>query len=112
MMASFWPWRRLDGTKRQDRLPSELRIATSGSFNIRAPVETLKVDGAGSYTNPGRVRAALLVPSCCTTVQFHGDHKKPSTAARSNLHVLQMFTQAETAQILDDATRIGNAIGW
>ena len=111
-MASFWPWRRSDAAKKQEKLPSELRIATSGSFNIRTPVESLKVDGAGSYTNPGRVRAALLTPSCCTTVQFNGDHKKSSASPRSCVHVLQMFTQAETAQILDDAKRIGNAIGW
>ena len=107
----MWPawWR---PSKKAEKAPSELSIATSGSFSIRVPIETLKVDGAGSYANPGRIRAALLVPSAVTTVQFHGDHKKPVPSTRACVHVLQMFTQAETAQLLDDAKRIGNAIGW
>jgi len=115
-MASLWPFRRstAEGKKAQTQQPSELRIATSGSFSIRATIECLRVDGAGSYAQPGRVRAALFVPSTVTTVQFHGDgQKKPGANARSScVHVLQMFTAAETANILDDAKRIGTAIGW
>ena len=116
-MAGFniWPFRRLaDGKKAGSSQPSELRIATSGSFSIRASIENLKVDGAGSYSNPGRVRAALFVPSTVTTVQFHGDaNKKPGPNARSQcVHVLQMFTAGETKSILDDALRIGTTIGW
>ena len=101
-MASLWPFRRSgDGKKSQSQQPSELRIATSGSFSIRASVETLKVDGAGSYSQQGRVRAALFVPSTVTTVQFHGEgSKKPTANARSScVHVLQMFSAEETAQI-------------
>ena len=111
--VSFWPWRRSEKKQAQTQA-SELRIATSGSFSIRAAIEHLKVDGAGSYAQPGKVRAALFVPSTTTTVQFHGDGmKKPAPSARSNcVHVLQMFTQAETASILDDAKRIGGTIGW
>ena len=115
-MSLIWPFRKTDTSKKaQSSQPSELRIATSGSFSIRATIEQLRVDGAGSYAQPGRVRAALFVPSTVTTVQFHGDgQKKPTSAnARSScVHVLQMFTAAETANILDDAKRIGTAIGW
>jgi len=115
-MASLWPFRRSnpEGKKAQVGQPSELRIATSGSFSIRATIECLRVDGAGSYAQPGRVRAALFVPSTVTTVQFHGDGcKKPGPNARSScVHVLQMFTPGETSTILDDAKRIGTAIGW
>ena len=115
-MASLWPFRRIsDGKKAQHGQPSELRIATSGSFSIRASIECLRVDGAGTYAQPGRVRAALFVPSAATTVQFHGDgsSKKTGANARSScVHVLQMFTQAETASILDDVKRIGTTIGW
>ena len=114
-MASIWPFRRsTDGKKAQSGQPSELRIATSGSFSIRATIESLRVDGAGSYAQPGRARAALFVPTTVTTVQFHGDgSKKPGANSRSScVHVLQMFTAAETASILDDAKRIGTTIGW
>ena len=114
-MSVLWPFRRsTEAKKDKERLPSELRIATSGSFSIRATVETLKVDGAGSYAQPGKVRAALFVPTTVTTVQFYGDgQKRPGANARSScVHVLQMFTQAETASILDDAKRIGGSIGW
>ena len=115
-MALMWPFRRSNdgGKKAQSSQPSELRIATSGSFSIRATIECLRVDGAGSYAQPGRVRAALFVPSTVTTVQFHADgSKKPGANARSScVHVLQMFTATETAQILDDAKRIGTSIGW
>ena len=111
-IASFWPFRRRDDCKKdKHNYPSELRIATSDSFSIRATVKSLRIDGAGSS---GRVRAALFVPSTCTTVRFHGENvKKASASARSScVHVLQMFTPAETSQILDDAKRIGVAIGW
>ena len=114
-MASMWPFRRsTDGKKAQSGQPSELRIATSGSFSIRATIESLRVDGAGSYAQPGRARAALFVPTTVTTVQFHGDGtKKPGANSRSScVHVLQMFTAAETASILADAMRIGTTIGW
>jgi len=116
-IASFWPFRRrYDSKKVQSQHPVELRVATSGSFSIRATVEVLaRVDGAStSCSQTGRVRAALFVPSTITTVQFHGDNiKKPSANARSScVHVLQMFTPAETAQVLQDAQRIGTAIGW
>ena len=57
-MALLWPWKRSTDSRKQNALPSELRIATSGSFSIRAAIETLRVDGAGSYTQGGRVRAA------------------------------------------------------
>jgi len=114
-MSLWWSWRRKqDDGKKDKQQPTELRIATSGSFSIRAMIETLRVDGAGSYSQAGRVRAALFVPSTCTTVQFHGDNvKKPSSNARSScVHALQMFTPAETASILEDAIRIGASIGW
>lgn len=114
-MSVFWPFRRSAEKKDvKERQPSELRIATSGSFSIRATVEQLKVDGAGSYAQPGKVRAALFVPSTVTTVQFHGDgQKRPGANARSScVHVVQMFSQAETANILADAMRIGGSIGW
>jgi len=107
-------WRRKEDSKKDRQQPSELRIATSGSFSIRATIEGLRVDGAGSYSQGGRVRAALFVPSTCTTVQFHGDNvKKPANNARAScVHVLQMFDPVETALILQDAQRIGAAIGW
>jgi len=114
-MSVLWPFRRSAEKKDvKERQPSELRIATSGSFSIRATVEQLKVDGAGSYAQPGKVRAALFVPSTVTTVQFHGDgQKRPGANARSScVHVVQMFSQAETANILADAMRIGGSIGW
>ena len=112
-----WPWRRReDASKNKEKhWPSELRIATNGSFSIRASVECLRVDGAGSYSQAGRVRAALFVPSTCTTVQFHGDNvKRPSSSsARSSyVHVLQLLTEAETAGVLADAKHIGDTIGW
>lgn len=108
-----WPFKR-DAKKEKLPPPSELRIATSGSFSIRAGIENLRVDGAGSYSQPGRVRAALFVPSTTTTVQFHGDGTKRlgANARSSCVHVLQMFTPEETASILDDAKRIGGTIGW
>ena len=117
-LINFWPFRqRKDSKKAQQAPPSELRIATSGSFSIRASVEVLaRVDGAGSTScsQASRMRAALFVPSTMTTVQFHGDNiKKPSASARSScVHVLQMLTPSETAQVLNDAMRIGTAIGW
>jgi hypothetical protein len=114
MWASLWKRAGGDGKKEKLPQPSELRIATSGSFSIRASIENLRVEGAGSYSQPGKVRAALFVPSTTTTVQFHGDGtKKLGPNARSScVHVLQMFTPAETASILDDARRIGGSIGW
>jgi len=117
-LVNFWPFRRREDSKKaQQAPPSELRIATSGSFSIRASVEVLaRVDGAGSTScsQASRMRAALFVPSTMTTVQFHGDNiKKPSASARSScVHVLQMLTPSETAQVLNDAMRIGTAIGW
>eukprot|EP00322_Chrysochromulina_rotalis_P023036 CAMPEP_0115852198 /NCGR_PEP_ID=MMETSP0287-20121206/12872_1 /TAXON_ID=412157 /ORGANISM="Chrysochromulina rotalis, Strain UIO044" /LENGTH=619 /DNA_ID=CAMNT_0003306251 /DNA_START=123 /DNA_END=1982 /DNA_ORIENTATION=- len=115
MALSLWPWRRRDDSRSKDKQPpAELRIATSGSFSIRASVESLRVDGAGSYSQAGRVRAALFVPSTCTTVLFHGDNvRRASSSARSSsLHVLRMLTEEQTASVLTDAKRIGDAIGW
>ena len=104
---------RANGKKKADSHTTELRIATSGSFSIRASIESLRVEGASSYTQP-RVRAALLVPSTVTTVQFFGDGcKKPGPNTRSScVHVLQMFTPAETHSILSDAMNIGTCMGW
>jgi len=114
---SLWPFRRHTDSKKNDGTPSharELRIATSGSNSMRASIESLRVDGAGSYSQSGRVRAALFVPSTSTTIQFHAEHhKKPGSCARAScVHALQMFTPEETAVILDDAKRIGTSIGW
>jgi len=115
-LQNIWPFsrRREDGKRDRHQPPSELRIATSGSFSIRASIEPLRVEGAGGYAQGGRVRAALFVPSTMTTVQFHGDAvKKATAAARSScVHVLQMFTPSEASQILDDTKRIGVAVGW
>jgi hypothetical protein len=113
---NIWPFRRhSDGRKNQNPpLVKELRIATSGSYSIKAAVESLRVDGAGSYSQGGRVRAALFSPLSLTTIQFHADnHKKPGVSARAScVHVVQMFTPSETTAILDDAKRIGTVIGW
>ena len=116
---SIWPFRRPHDSKKgvSNMSPShakELRIATSGSYSIRAAIESLRVDGAGGYATGGRVRAALFVPDLLTTIQFHAESsKKPGTAARAScVHVLQMFTPEETAALLEDAKRIGSAIGW
>jgi|Transcript_5818 hypothetical protein len=113
---NIWPFRRhSDGRKNQSPpLVKELRIATSGSYSIKASIEALRVDGAGSYAQAGRVRAALFAPLGLTTIQFHADsHKKPGMSARAScVHVVQMFTPVETTTILDDAKRIGAAIGW
>jgi len=113
---NIWPFRRhSDGRKNQNPpLVKELRIATSGSYSIKASIEALRVDGAGSYSQGGRVRAALFSPMGLTTVQFHADgHKKPGVSARAScVHVVQLFTHSEAASILDDAKRIGAAIGW
>lgn len=114
---SLWPFRRGSDAKRHDSSTSaaqELRIATSGSNSVRATIETLRVDGAGSYSQSGRVRAALFVPSTSTTIQFHAEsHKKPGSNARAScVHALQMFSPQETSLILDDAKRIGSSIGW
>jgi hypothetical protein len=114
-MSLWFPWhRRKDDSKKESQhLPSELRIATSGSFSIRATVKELKIDGPTSHT---RVRAALFVPTTCTTLQFQSDgaaRKKPSANTRTScVHVVPMFTPVETANLLDDAIRIGTAIGW
>jgi len=112
---NIWPFRRHDGRKNSNPpLVKELRVATSGSYSIKASIETLRVDGAGSYSQGGRVRAALFSPVGLTTVQFHADgHKKPGMSARAScVHVVQMFTPSEAGAILDDAKRIGAAIGW
>ena len=113
-MQALLPWLRRRDDKKSHNASYELRIATSGSFSIRATVENLKVDGAGSYSQGGRVRAALFVPATMTTVHFQGDGvKKPTAATRSNcVHVVQMFTPEETSSVLADAERIGTAIGW
>ena len=115
-MSLFSSWAALSRRgphKKREQQPTELRIATSGSFSIRASIETLKVEGVSTYTQP-RVRAALLVPSTVTTVQFFGDGcKKPGPNTRSScVHVLQMFTPAETHSILQDAKGIGTSMGW
>ena len=113
---SIWPFRRRNDHEKKSSPPlvRELRIATSGSYSIKANIENLRVDGAGSYATGGKVRAALFAPHTLTTVQFHAEsHKKPGTTARAScVHVLQMFTPQETTAILDDAKRIGAAIGW
>ena len=113
---TFWPFKRR-GDANKSSSPSqarELRIATSGSFSIKAPIEMLRVDGAGSYSQPARVRAALFTPGAATTLQFHADHnKKPGSCARAScVHALQMLTPAETSDVLDDVKRIGASIGW
>ena len=66
-----WPSK----TRQQDSAQAdELRIATSGSFSIKALVEMLRVDGAGGFaTQPARVRAAIFSPGAATTLQFHAD---------------------------------------
>mmetsp|Transcript_52217 Transcript_52217/g.111676 ORF Transcript_52217/g.111676 Transcript_52217/m.111676 type:complete len:510 (-) Transcript_52217:32-1561(-) len=81
---------------------------------MNATIECLRVDGAGSYSQSGRVRAALFVPSMLTTIQFHAEHhrKPPQNGKASCVHALQMFTPLETAVILNDAKRIGSSIGW
>lgn len=113
---NIWPFRKHpDGRKSQaPPVVKELRIATSGSYSIRASIEALRVDGAGSYSHAGRVRAALFAPVGLTTIQFHADgNKKPGGSPRAScVHVVQMFTPEETSTILDDAKRIGAAIGW
>jgi len=114
---NIWPFRRSSDGKRNGQNPplvKELRIATSGSYSIKASIEALRVDGAGSYAQGGRVRAALFSPLGLTTVQFHADgHKKPGVSARAScVHVVQLFTAAETSTLLDDAKRIGGSIGW
>ena len=113
---NIWPFRRHSDAKKNQSPPvvKELRIATSGSYSIKASIEPLRVDGAGSYSQGGRVRAALFAPLGLTTIQFHADsHKKAGVSARAScVHVLQMFTPVETTTILDDAKRIGAAIGW
>ena len=69
-MSVFWPFRRSAEKKDvKERQPSELRIATSGSFSVKALIELLRVDGAGSYSQPARVRAALFAPDGATTLQ-------------------------------------------
>eukprot|EP00908_Phaeocystis_cordata_P019132 Transcript_30634.p1 GENE.Transcript_30634~~Transcript_30634.p1 ORF type:complete len:469 (-),score=106.64 Transcript_30634:227-1633(-) len=113
---TFWPFKRR-GDANKSSSPSqarELRIATSGSFSIKALIEMLRVDGAGSYSQPARVRAALFTPGAATTLQFHADHnKKPGSCARAScVHALQMLTPAETSDVLDDVKRIGASIGW
>lgn len=68
---TFWPFKRW-GEDRKAGSPSqarELRIATSGSFSVKALIELLRVDGAGSYSQPARVRAALFTPNSATTLQ-------------------------------------------
>ena len=113
---SIWPFRRRsDGPRQAPPLVKELRIATSAQYSIKASIESLRVDGAGSHANGGRVRAALFSPLELTTIHFHTEEQKKQgnpSARASALHVLQMFTPAETASILDDAKRIGAAIGW
>ena len=115
---SIWPFRRSDNKKSSSNASQaharELRIATSGSYSMRAAIETLRVDGTGGYATTGRLRAALFVPDLLTTIQFHAENnKKPSASARAScVHVLQLFTPQETATILEDAKRIGSAIGW
>jgi len=115
---SIWPFRRPAEKNKAGSSPPqharELRIATNGSYSIRASIENLRVDGAGSYSQSSRVRAALFVPTTSTTIQFHAEaNKKPGSSARAScVHALQMFTPEETARILDDAKRIGSSIGW
>lgn len=68
---TFWPFKRW-GEDRKTGSPSqarELRIATSGSFSVKALIELLRVDGAGNYSGAARVRAALFTPNSATTLQ-------------------------------------------
>jgi len=114
---SLWPFRRQGDGKKGISTPSyarELRIATNCSQSMRASVESLRVDGSGSYAQSGRVRAAVFVPATSTTIQFHAEsHKKQGLGSRAScVHALQMFTPEETNVILDDAKRIGGSIGW
>jgi len=93
----------------------ELRIATSGSHSVRSNVEVLRVDGAGSFSQNGRVRAAVFVPTTSTTIQFHAEQQKksaPCSGRASSVHALQMFSPEDTKTLLDDAKRIGSSIGW
>lgn len=86
---TFWPFKRW-GEGNKSSSPSqarELRIATSGSFSIKALIELLRVDGAGSYSQPARVRAALFTPGSATTLQccstlFGGGRSGPAVPAR------------------------------
>ena len=114
---SLWPFRR-PAEKKSGPSPQnharELRIATSGAYSIRASIEGMRIDGAGSYSQSGRVRAALFVPSTSTTVQFHAEHHKKhgSSARASCVHALQLFTREEAACLLQDVKRVGCSIGW
>lgn len=114
---SIWPFRRpaeKKGSTSPQNHARELRIATSGAYSIRATTEGTRIDGAGSYSQSGRVRAALFVPSTSTTVQFHAEHHKKhgSSARASCVHALQLFTREESATLLQDVKRVGCSIGW
>jgi len=115
-MSWFLFRRGADGAgKKSSKDCRELRIATSGSYSIRAAIESLRVDGAGSFSQNGRVRAAVFVPTMSTTIQFHAEAPKksgPYGGRASCVHTLQMFSAEDTKFILDDAKQIGTSIGW